>query len=267
MLREREREWIAEATGAVPLSATPLAGGTHAETFLISPQDLVLRRFPPEDGAAAREQRILPLLAQVAGPFPRLVAADPDGDRTGSPCVLVSRLPGKADVLPDDPSVAARELASALARLHAADLPADSGLRDLTDRVRARRPEILPAPLGGPVFSHGDFWSGNVLWSGGRVTAVIDWEGAGLAPRGYDVAWCRFDLYLLHGRAVADEFAAHYERTAGVELPDLPAWDRFAARWPAADIESWTGNYAPLGRPDLTPAELRRLHTAWLHMA
>ncbi|MZD04089.1 phosphotransferase [Streptomyces sp. SID5785] len=163
MLREREREWIAEATGAVPLSATPLAGGTHAETFLVLPQDLVLRRIPPEDGAAAREQRILSLLAEVAGPFPRLIAVYPDGDETGSPCVLVSRLPGKADALPNNPSLAARELASALARVHATDLPAESGLRDLTDRVRARRPEILPASSGGPVFSHGDFWSGNAL--------------------------------------------------------------------------------------------------------
>lgn len=41
--------------------------------------------------------------------------------------------------------------------------------------------ERLTSALAGTVrgFGHADFWSGNLLTTGGRLTGVIDWEGAG----------------------------------------------------------------------------------------
>uniref|UniRef100_UPI0027427BC2 phosphotransferase n=1 Tax=Actinoplanes sp. RD1 TaxID=3064538 RepID=UPI0027427BC2 len=104
---------------------------------------------------------------------------------------------------------------------------------------------------------------GNVLWEGERLSGIVDWSGACAAPRGFDVGWCRLDLVLLFGAGVADEFLAGYEAAAGVRVPDVPAWDRFALANAHRDVESWTGNYRELGRPDLTPQVLRARHTAW----
>lgn len=41
------------------------------------------------------------------------------------------------------------------------------------------------------VVCHGDYWPGNVMVSGRGVGGVIDWANAALAPREYDLAWCR----------------------------------------------------------------------------
>ncbi len=47
---------------------------------------------------------------------------------------------------------------------------------DVAERLAAL--EGTPIPLAA---SHGDFWMGNLLLEGGRVTGVIDWEVAGVA--------------------------------------------------------------------------------------
>ncbi|WP_305782364.1 phosphotransferase family protein [Symbioplanes lichenis] len=113
------------------------------------------------------------------------------------------------------------------------------------------------------VLSHFDYWCGNVLWEGDRVSGIVDWSGACVAPRGFDVGWCRLDLVLLFGVGAAGEFLAGYEAAAGVRVADVPAWDRFALANAYADVENWTDNYRELGRPDLTPEVLRARHTAW----
>lgn len=108
------------------------------------------------------------------------------------------------------------------------------------------------------MLTHGDFQSGNVVWDGGALTGVIDWEGVARGPAGYDVGWCRLDLYLLYGEDLADTFLAAYE-DAGGGLGDpyltLARSDR--------SVHTWAPNYRDLGRPDHTAAELRSRHSAW----
>jgi len=50
--------------------------------------------------------------------------------------------------------------------------------------LRAQRPEPLPA-----VVNHGDFRIGNVVVSGGRLVALLDWEFAHLSDPREDLAW------------------------------------------------------------------------------
>jgi aminoglycoside phosphotransferase (APT) family kinase protein len=271
--------WVAEATGAPVRLVRRLAGGTHASTHLLraGEREVVLRRFPPGDGAAANESRALTVLDGLGGRAPRLLGADPDGSRLGNPAVLITRLPGRADITSIAPETAAVQLGQALARLHAVPPASVAGLRDgmaeaLGSFLRGdgSAPGAAVLAAGGHklaeadhVLTHYDFWSGNVLWQGDVLTGVVDWSGASLAPRGLDVSWCRLDLVLLHGPDVADLFTAVYEDAAGCPVPHLALWDVSAVTHSHRTVETWLPNYRDLGRTDLTASDLRERHTAW----
>jgi aminoglycoside phosphotransferase (APT) family kinase protein len=247
--------WATEATRSPVRVVRQLLGGTHAVTHLLETgnprRELVLRHYPLGDDAPAREARVLQALDGLDGWAPRLLGVDA---RRGF--VLITRLPGRADIMPADPRRAAQELAQGLARVHATPPP-----MLLRDR-KALGPHEMPAG-GEQVLTHFDYWSGNVLWEGPKLTGIVDWSGACRAPRAFDVSWCRLDLVLLHGPEVADFFLSAYERAAAVRIPDIHAWDRFALESSTERIETWEPNYTSLGRTDLTAAELRARHTRW----
>jgi aminoglycoside phosphotransferase (APT) family kinase protein len=113
------------------------------------------------------------------------------------------------------------------------------------------------------VLTHHDYWSGNVVWDGGVLTGIVDWSGGGVGPPGFDVGWCRLDLWLLHDEHIADEFLASYQAVSGYVLPDPLLWDLWAAARSHEIVDTWMPNYSDLGRVDLTAAELRRRHAAW----
>ncbi|MGA8117549.1 MAG: phosphotransferase [Actinocatenispora sp.] len=257
----------------------PLAGGSHAGTYLVTTEaphrELVLREFPPGDDAAHREVRVLAALNGLAGLAPRLLAADPDATWSDRPSVLISRLPGTADLNPRDPRRWARELGRALARVHATAASGLASLPTLSDR-----PGGSTRVLGGPtadlvladwerirqlprVLTHYDFWSGNVLWAGDTLSGVVDWCGAALGPAEFDVGWLRIDLYLLYDRHIADEFLAAYRALAGPCAVDETLADLWTLARSHDDVETWSGNYVDLGRADLTGPVLRHRHTAW----
>jgi aminoglycoside phosphotransferase (APT) family kinase protein len=220
-----------------------LKGGTHAVTHLVAARDreFVLRRYPDGDDAPEREGRVLDALDGLGGWAPRKVGAA--GNR-----ILITRLRGTADIMPADPKHAAAELARGLARVHATPLERLGGLE-----VRHPGPAVL---------THFDYWSGNVLWDGPELTGIVDWSGASLAPRGFDVSWCRLDLVLLHGPEIADVFLREYQAHA-TGISDVGEWDRRAIDSSKDRIESWEPNYTSLGRLDLTGSELRARHTRW----
>lgn len=264
-------------TGAAVRAVRPLSGGSHAATHLLEAtgpeQQAVLRRFPPGDDSAAREARVLAALDGLGGFAPRLLGVDPQGEQCGLPAVLITRLPGRAGITPADPDAAAAALGHALARLHAVPRNRASGFRDGMTAIRsstgpaaAALSEYADRLAAQPrVLTHYDYWSGNVLWQDGALTGVIDWDGASLAPRGFDIGWCRFDLVLLHGpdTTTLDTFCDAYREASGAVPPDVALWDLHTAARSHAGVESWVPNYAGLGRTDLTARELRRRHTAW----
>ncbi|WP_160145088.1 phosphotransferase family protein [Actinacidiphila yanglinensis] len=278
-------DWAAEAVGSPGPAhvVRRLAGGTHAATHLLGtglplsgPSQVVMRCFPPGDGAAAAEARVLDALRGLDGWAPRLVAVDPDGLRCGGPAVLITLLPGRADIQPARPDRAAAALGRALALVHGVPGERLAGLRDgmaAASRaaggagggpagpvVSAHRHRLARQPT---VLTHYDFWSGNVLWREGEPTGIVDWSGASRAPRGFDVGWCRLDLVLLHGPATAEAFLDAYQEAAGEEVPDMALWDLFALANSHRSVETWLPNYHDLGRTDLTAEDLRERHTGW----
>ena len=260
-------------------SVVSLKGGQHAATWRVDTarpaQTVVVRQFPPGDPAAAYEAQVLRVLGGLGGLAPRLLGSDLAGRWSKQPTVLISWLDGEADITPADPDAWAAELGRALARVHSmpsarlAALPSvfehRGGSRESLDgpaaeAVRSSWPRITACA---EVLTHSDYWSGNVVWRDGALTGIVDWSGGARGPCGFDVGWCRLDLYLLLGDSVADVFLAAYEDAIGHTLSDIALWDGWALARSYDSVETWTPNYRPLGRADLDESELRRRHSRW----
>ena len=211
---------------AVIVDVARLPGGQHADTWRVDTAtpafSAVVRQFPIGDAGARHEQRVLQTLDGLQGLAPVLLGQDLDGRWSPHPTTVISRLDGEPDITPSDPLSWARELGHALALVHGVSGDRLAGLPSvfdgrgsqaelsgpLTAKVRSRWSQIVESPER---LSHCDYWSGNVVWRGGRLAGIVDWSGAACGPRGYDLAWCRLDLLLLFDERIADVFLAAYE--------------------------------------------------------
>jgi aminoglycoside phosphotransferase (APT) family kinase protein len=211
----------------------------------------------------------------LGGLAPVLLGSDLAGRWSEYPTTLISWLDGEADITPINPDAWATQLAHTLASVHA--VPSDrlstlpsvfehrGGSREVLEgpvatRIRADWPQITASP---EVLTHSDYWSGNVVWRDGVLTGIVDLSGAARGPRGFDVGWCRLDLYILFDERVADVFLAAYGDATGHPLADVELWDGWALARSHDIVESWGPNYRPLGRADLDANELRRRHSQW----
>jgi aminoglycoside phosphotransferase (APT) family kinase protein len=263
---------------AVVVGVARLEGGQHAETWRVDTENpassVVVRQFPEGDAAPVNEQLVLRALDGLDGLVPMPLGGDLEGRWLECPTSLVSWLDGRADITPTDPGAWAGELGRALAVVHAVPAARLVELPSVFDR-RAGSQELLAGPLAAEVrsrwsqvvaspevLSHGDYWSGNVVWRDGRLSGIVDWSGGARGPRGFDLGWCRLDLVLLFDEQVADAFLAAYEDEAG-EAVEVRLWDCWAAARSEDAVASWVPNYLPLGRANLDEDELRRRHAEW----
>jgi aminoglycoside phosphotransferase (APT) family kinase protein len=256
-----------------------LEGGQHAATWRVGTASpaltVVVRQFPVGDSAGECETRVLRTLDGLDGLAPVLLGSDLAGRWSERTTTLISWLDGEADIAPTDPDAWATQLGHTLASMHA--LPRDrlSALPSLFDQSGGSR-EVLAGPVAArvrsgwsqitassEVLTHGDYWSGNVVWRGGVLSGVVDWSGATRGPPGFDVGWCRLDLDLLFDERVADVFLAAYEDATGHRFADIELWDGWAVARSHDMVETWVANYRPLGRADLDEDELRRRHSHW----
>ena len=242
--------WVCEAVGAgARIDSWMVAqGGSACAIHAIDVVDagggrhpLILKRFfrqewlAEDPDAPAREARHLRLLegAGLALPVPALVAEDPSAGACDLPAVLMTRLPGRAVLLPDDLDGWLREVAEPLVLLHAIADPCARHLEpyrhygdphavprppwtkrpDVWETVATRLADAAPPHESG--FVHRDYHPTNLLWLQGRVSAVLDFMDSSYGPREVDLAHCRINLAQLHGPDAADRFLEIYGELRG----------------------------------------------------
>ena len=287
-LRDEELARIARAIDprARATHSAPILGGLDAATYALDldiageRRELVVRIFTlPEhrDGAAARLYwnaiSGIPTTAQVL--IPRPVLLDAEGKPVGMPCMVMTRLQGRPLAFPANEGSWIDQLAGALASIHGVEvksLPADyrrtpgpaelmetrlarfaptimEGLaREVADALRKAAPAVIS---NGAALTHHDFWFGNTLWTGERLTGIVDWDGALIDDPGYDVGYARLDLQLVLAGDAPDRLRARYEARRG-PLHAMAFWDLIANlsafRW----LSDWVVGYHEVGRSELT---------------
>jgi aminoglycoside phosphotransferase (APT) family kinase protein len=169
---------------------------------------VVVKVFRDGDDTAPLEWSHLEFAQRVPMPVPEPVAADLESTWFGRPAIVMSRLPGRPDVAPNDVDSWIGSLALAMAKLHETAL--DDAERALTrpplaetwrpptgqhDSLTAEAVDavtaLLPSLTSEHVFTHGDYNPSNVLWHHGRISGVVDWSAARLDTRWSELAYCR----------------------------------------------------------------------------
>jgi aminoglycoside phosphotransferase (APT) family kinase protein len=274
---ERLRERI--DPGADSAQAHPLVGGLDTATYRLSlrrdgaTSDVVVRIYREYEHNAAeavrREHAALAAVSSVTDLAPKVILADPDGEIIGDPLLVMSFFSGAP--LPPGPDAEGwvRQMADGLIAVHETPLvrlpaefrrgepPAERVARLVnsppkeSDALWEQVAAALSRGVHGvstntPTLIHGDYWFGNTIWMHGRLTGIIDWDGARIADPALDVSIARNDIVVFSGPLMADIFLERYERVRG-PLADLVFWDLVACLGPIKWLAHWVEGYQELG--------------------
>jgi aminoglycoside phosphotransferase (APT) family kinase protein len=189
---------------------------------------------------------------------------DRTGELLGTPGIVTSYLPGRQIHAPEDPLAWAQALGEMLAQIHAvpvdpagadflmdADLEAAWFLRyetvppfmaahplgpEVWHAIKAHRPALHVID---PTLIHLDYWPGNILWQGGAITGVIDWEEAAYGDPAIDLAYLRMNLVIDGYDEAAGALTEAYARQTGRASANLSFWEAAAAARPMIDPDDW----------------------------
>ncbi|WP_020499531.1 aminoglycoside phosphotransferase family protein [Sciscionella marina] len=297
MLSGEALRWALDAVadGSEVVSAAGLRQGANPWLLRFEPagrlEAAVLRLGDPADPEHRRrfgtEVAALRLAGRHRLPAARLIAADLDGSSAGALAILTTVLPGHSRI----PRVASaerlRRLGATAAALGSvplrpgAELPlrtrsiADvdfaarrhaQGSTALLDAAQERL-EQLAEPVGPTVFVHGDLWHGNTLWSGDRLTGLVDWDCAGAGPPGVDLGGARFDAALNFGLPAAEQVLHGWQQATGRRAHRFAYWDLVAACCTLADMAYIVPVVHDQGRTDLDAETLGGRRDAFLEAA
>ena len=282
-LSQAGRDWLAQATGFAPgsLRLTKMKGATSSTLYLVEDHQnaagrrFVLRLFTLREWLAtepdlARHEVAALLAAAGSGvtvPEPVALLPGPSPEEPadpasfGAPAVLMTHLPGRVELTPDDEDRWLRALAHTLAAVHAhpapsfgwryrswveahnVTVPAYATSKTMWEAAAEAYGRWRPAE-GEETFLHRDYHAMNLLFGGAgselRVTGVVDWVNACVGPAAADVSHCRIDLVKMRGLAAADLFLREYRAVRGGFEYD-PVWDLeavFDVAVPTADVHA-----------------------------
>ncbi len=261
--------------GGEVVEACDLVGGVSADVVRVTYRDgtgavrpVVLRRLGgatfKEHGreTVAVERDVLAALAVRGFEVARPLHLHSD-DEESSMVLVLEWVEGSTEVSSEDLSGALWQMADFLARLHdvepdGLDVVGLERLEDprtaivdhlpdeaLGDAVRAALASgSVPAPGGPSAIVHGDFWPGNVLWSAGRLRAVIDWEDVRIGDPLADLACARVELRCAFGERAQDDFTSRYlgaraDRGGAPAIDALPLWDAYVSATALSSMHLW----------------------------
>jgi hypothetical protein len=231
---------------------------------------VVLKRFTDPGWGDTRaivlnEAAAIAAVEQMDVPAPRLLGASADGAETdGAPSILMSRAVGRVWLTPHEPDSWIRQIATLLPTLHAGSADVRThrprNFDEVTVPESARRPKVWTTardvvatqpPQTQTVFSHGDYQHFNVLWSRGRLSALVDWSWSCIATPDVDVGHCRLNLAVLYSPEIAEKFRRIYESEAGRQVE--PWWDIHQL---LAYTDDWP-NFIPIQVAGRAPVDVR----------
>jgi aminoglycoside phosphotransferase (APT) family kinase protein len=286
-------EVVAWASAILGTEVTVLCGlryGGSPWLLRAGDREVVLRVARAEQAAeTATEVAAMTCAAGVAGvalPVAELLGYDL-AVRTGYGLVLTACVSGTSVIPPEPDPVRLRALGAVAARISSIELtpaPAlpvrsrpieaddfagmrrDQGAPDLLRAAEAAVAKARPADyrLG---LVHGDLWHGNTLWDGDELTAVLDWDCAGVGPAGIDLGSLRCDAAWCHGVEAAGHILRGWEAEAGRPASDVFYWDAVAALASPPDMGWFPASMAAQGRPDLTREVMLERRAAFLDAA
>ena len=274
------------------IEVNPLSGGISAEmtAFTLEHPDgrraaLVLRiqgtrEFAFDPTATTRMYRTLAALAPQLPVVPKPYFLDPDGEFFGTPCLVMTRIDGRADYAREFGPAFSTGAAGLLALIHAIDpapldfLPrfsdwvqwqlenppaaADTDLHEADIRAHLQDHWPFPHP-NRPTLLHGDYWPGNLLWQEEELVGVVDWEETAIGDPLSDLAVARLDILFAFGQEVMADFTRRFlAASRQVDPADLPLWDLYAALRPAGELEKWAEGWPAFGRPDVTYTSMQK---------
>ncbi|MDE2852909.1 MAG: aminoglycoside phosphotransferase family protein [Chloroflexota bacterium] len=257
---------------ALPTTYSNFTHQVNAELKDGSSKRIVLRRYNPENYEDGHDKprcefHALKLLRKAGIPAPPPLLLDDTGELLGLPGIVTGYVKG-APIEPPTEAMRWGELAEAnarmLARIHQTPFSEADKRFLMDDNVEVawfikdgRIPDYMRADADGemvwqlvnerwgrwkpvePRFAHTDYWSGNILWHGGDISAVVDWEEAGYGHPAADVAYARLEYFLEGLPAAAEAFLRAYEAEAGWSLEELALFELAASARVMTDPAGW----------------------------
>ncbi|MDY0395212.1 aminoglycoside phosphotransferase family protein [Virgibacillus halophilus] len=195
-----------------------------------------------EPDIITHEKAALKQAENITVATPSYIASDDTGRFYRYPTLLMTEVPGKVILVPENKNRWTDGLAKALHAIHHTSIsnfnwayypyqsimemetPSWSNMpniwENLFDYMRRR-----PSPPFKPTFIHRDFHPNNVLWENGQVSGVVDWVNACMGPAGIDIGHCRWNLAMLYGQEAAEDFLRSYKQYAGKNWRYDVYWD------------------------------------------
>lgn len=261
-----------------PVSTVRWIGGgigsaTHAVTFRDG-SHVVIKRYPTEPEPVRFEWERLTFAFAAALPVPQPLHVDLDGEWFGCPTIVMTRMPGRPDIAPSNHARYVTEVVGVLAQIHAVDVSRASGClvtppfvdtwvppdepsegvldRPLAERLLKTLVAMHPWTGGDErVFTHTDLHPGNLLWTRGRLSGVIDWSSARVGYRAEEVAYFANEAELLLGADVGDAIQQTYaEQVAPIDT--VLAWRLLCAYASHRYAPNYVVGWHEQGRQDLS---------------
>ena len=218
---------------------------------------------PSMSERACADYHALKLVRAHGIPAPEPIYLDESGQLLGGPGIVTRLVEGRQVAAPDDVTLWAEGQARLLLRIHAIK-PSNEEQSNLFDGndlalyfLGGEFPEMMsPHPLASdmfgaieelrtdianvpPVLVHMDYWHGNPLWSGNRISAILDWDAASYGDPALDVGYFRMNMYLRGIKEAADIFLRRYEADSGRAVDNLGFWELAAAARALPKPEDW----------------------------